>query len=615
MSPVSIIKVIFLQPKICNPLGIFTPIKLVSERQFWRRASILNRLKRKLLAQKACLALFTAFFGHAVSSEGDKNSPQHPQLLSYETLRSEKFIPDFSYAGYQNGEQRLPVAEGVVIDVAKFGALANDGQDDSAAIQRAFDAANKIEQPVIIRFEAGTYRITSVLRINRSDFVLQGQGAGAMGTELHFPRPLRHVDKSPSLDELRTYIRRLNKRQKEPDLNINEYFSEYSWSGGFIWIQAPDTRPAPYLEELDPSIEVLSTITSGVRGEDQFTVVDSSAIKAGQIIQLQWLNRAGQGSGILKAIYGENHALAGSHHWTFKERPLVRQTVRVRSIEGNRVTIADALLHDINNTVPAQAASWIGLVNIGIEDMHLSFPESPTFGHHLEEGYNGIYFTSAFDSWARNLKVTNADSALLSYNSANLTFENIVTDGTRTAHYAVHMGNVHNVIAKDLRVLNRVRHSLTFNTQSTKCVYQKAEVFVAPVLDQHAGANHQNLFDAVTLHAPVREQDGKKTIAIYDGSGAGYWQPGHGGYNTTWNLKILVSGGAHPGDKVALEGVDEGPMAIIVGIHGNREFELDYRPKPLISIVNTQVAEIPSLYDHQLSERMKASASVLSNSE
>lgn len=525
------------------------------------------------------------------------------------------FIPDFSYAGYQNGEQRLPVAEGVVIDVTKFGAIANDGQDDSAAIQRAFDAANKIEQPVIIRFEAGTYRITSVLRINRSNFVLQGQGAGATGTELHFPRPLRHVDSSPSLDELRTYIRRLDKRQKEPDLNINEYFSEYSWSGGFIWIQAPDTRPAPYLEEFDPSIEVLTAITSGVRGEDQFTVADSSAIKAGQIIQLQWLNRAGQGSGILKAIYGEHHALAGSHHWTFKERPLVRQTVRVRSIEGNRVTIADALLHDIDDTVPAQAAAWIGLVNIGIEDMHLSFPDSPTFGHHLEEGYNGIYFTSAFDSWARNLKVTNADSALLSYNSANLTFENIVTDGNRTAHYAVHMGNVHNVIAKDLRVLNRVRHSLTFNTQSTKCVYQKAEVFVAPVLDQHAGANHQNLFDAVILHAPVREQDGKKTIAVYDGSGAGYWQPGHGGYNTTWNLKILVSGGAHPGEKVALQGVDEGPMAIIVGIHGNREFELDYRPKPLISIVNTQVAEIPSLYDHQLSERMKASASAVSNSE
>jgi hypothetical protein len=113
----------------------------------------------------------------------------------------------------------------------------------------------------------------------------------------------------------------------------------------------------------------------------------------------------------------------------------------------------------------------------------------------------------------------------------------------------------------------------------------------------------------------VREKEGKKAIAIYDGSGAGYWQPGHGGYNTTWNLKILVSGGAHPGEVVALEGVDEGPMAIIVGIHGNREFEIDYRPAPLVSILNTKVKEIPSLYDHQLSERLRGLASPSSNNE
>ena len=575
----------------------------------------MTEFKYEKPAKRVAAALFAVLSGYASFAVADIKLEQGAPLMSYETLKSEVYIPDFSYSGYKNGVEEPPTADGIIIEVAKFGATPNDNQDDSAAIQRAFDAANKIEKPVIIRFESGTYRITTVLKINRSDFVLQGQGAGTMGTELHFPRPLRHVDRSTALDELRSYIRRLDKRQKEPDLNVDEYFSEYSWSGGFIWIQAPKTRPAPYLEEFDPPIHTLSEITSGVRGESQFTAADTSAIAAGQIIQLQWLNRAGQGSGILKAIYGKQHTLAGSHHWTFEDRPLVRQTVRVKSIEGNKVTIADALLHDIDDAVPAQVASWRGLVNVGIEDMHLSFPDSPSFGHHLEEGYNGIYFTSAFDSWARNLKITNADSALLSYNSANLTFENIVTDGNRTAHYAVHMGNVHNVIAKDLRVLNHVRHSLTFNTQSTKCVYQNAEVFVAPVLDQHAGANHQNLFDAVTVHAPARERNGKKAIAIYDGSGAGYWQPGHGGYNTTWNLKILVSGGAHPGEKVALEGVDEGPMAIIVGIHGNREFEIDYRPEPLISILNTKISDIPSLYDHQLSERLKTLASTANITE
>lgn len=575
----------------------------------------MNLSAPKTSLKQALVVFSIAFGGYTLADEGDKQELKNYPKLSYETLRDRMYIPDFSYAGYKNGVTEPPTAKGIIVEVAKFGASPNDGQDDSAAVQRAFDAASKIEKPVIIRFESGTYRITRILRIDRSDFVLQGQGAGAEGTELHFPRPLRHVDASTSLDELRTYIQRLNKRQKEPDLNIDEYFSEYSWSGGFIWVQAPDTRPAPYLEEFDPAVDVLSAITAGVRGKTQIEVTDPDNIKAGQIIQLQWLNRTGPDASILKAIYGEQHALAGSHHWTFKERPLVRQTVRVESITGDTVKLADALLHDINETLPAHAASWRGLVNIGIEDMHLSFPDSPSFGHHLEEGYNGIYFTSAFDSWARNLKVTNADSALLSYNSANLTFENIVTDGNRTAHYAVHMGNVHNVIAKDLRILNRVRHSLTFNTQSTKCVYHNAEIFIAPVLDQHAGANHQNLFDAVTVHAPAHKQDGKKVIAIYDGSGAGYWQPGHGGYNTTWNLKILVSGGAHPGDKVMLKGIDEGPMAIIVGIHGNRDFEIDYRPKPLISVLNTRVTEIPSLYDHQLSKRLNEVSSASKNTK
>jgi hypothetical protein len=278
----------------------------------------------------------------------------------------------------------------------------------------------------------------------------------------------------------------------------------------------------------------------------------------------------------------------------------------VTSVEGQKIILADVLLHNTDDSLPAQVALWDGLEQVGIEDLHLDFPHSPSFGHHLEEGYNGIYFTSAFDSWARNLKVTNADSALLTYNSANLTLENIVTDGDRLAHYAVHMGNVHNVLAKNLRVFNPVRHSLTFNTQSTKCVYHNAEVFTSPVLDQHAGANHQNLFDNVTVHAAAQQGDGTKAIALYDGSGAGYWQPGHGGYNTTWNLNVLVTGGARPDERVTLQGLDEGPMALIVGVHGNREFELDYRPKPLVSVINARINHIPSLYNYQLSQRINS---------
>ena len=597
-----------MHPKARCSIVLSTLIALVSADIQRDKELNLSRIEQKTLGKLIATALLIGSSRVSAAQEGhpqDINEDnQKRSELSLKTLMNGVFVPDFSYAGYQNGLTELPEADGIIIDVAKFGAEADDGKDDSAAVQRAFDAADKIAEPVIIRFDAGTYLITSILKIVRSDFVLQGQGAGVKGTKLHFPRPLRHIDTSSSLDELRAYIRQLNKRQREPELNIDEYFSEYSWSGGFIWVQPPNTRPAPYLEEFDSPIDVLSAIKAGMRGQREIVLSDARSVEVGQIVQLQWINRSGPDASILKSIYGSDYRLAGSHHWTFKERPLVRQTVRVENVDGDTVTLADELLHDVNEALPAQVAHWRGLVNIGIEDMHLSFPDSPSFGHHLEQGYNGIYFTGAFDSWARNLKVSNADSALLSYNSANLTFDNIVTDGSRTAHYAVHMGNVHNVIAKNLRVFNPVRHSLTFNTQSTKCVYHNAEVFIAPVLDQHAGANHQNLFDTVTVHAPAQNKGGKKVIPIYNGSGAGYWQPGHGGYNTTWNLKVLVSGGAHPGEKVILEGVDEGPMALVVGVHGNREFDLDYRPQPLLSVLNKTIPEAPSLYKYQLHKRL-----------
>ena len=527
-----------------------------------------------------------------------------PALLARETTRRANYLPDFSFAGYGNGLPALPEASGTVIRVDEFGASADDGMDDTKAVLAAISHANGIAGPVIVRFSVGRYIVSEVLRVERSDFVLQGAGSGPGGTMLHFPRPLKQVDRGTSLDELRQYLVKLDKREVDPARNLDDYFSEYSWSGGFIWIQKPGVRPAPYLVEYDPEIDKLADIEAGARGA-RTTVLSSTAdIDAGDIIQLQWINRTGREAGIIKSLYETEYKSAGSHHWSFSKRPLVRQTSRVLRVDGRTVLLADPLLHDANDTIPAQVAAWDGLQQVGIEDLALEFPDSPYFGHHMERGYNGIYFTSSFDSWARNIRITNADSGILSYNSANLTFRDVITDGVRLAHYAVHMGNVHNVLAENIAVMNPVLHSLSFNTQSTKCVFKNAEVFVDPVLDQHAGANHQNLFDNVTVHVQaVRSNDGP-AVGVFDGSGAGYWQPGHGGFNTTWNLRVLVTGGAYADEVVTVQGLDEGPMARIVGLHGNREFKLDYRPTPYVEMLNKPLASVPSLYDYQRDQRL-----------
>src|SRR3546814_11114437 len=80
---------------------------------------------------------------------------------------------------------------------------------------------------------------------------------------------------------------------------------------------------------------------------------------------------------------------------------------------------------------PAVIADWKHLSNFGIQNMRLQFPEAPAFGHHLEQGYNGIYMTGVFDGWISGLTIDRADSGILTDNAASLTISDITTTGDR----------------------------------------------------------------------------------------------------------------------------------------------------------------------------------------
>jgi hypothetical protein len=529
------------------------------------------------------------------------------QILTNAEIMAEERLPDFSYAGYNHGIGEIPTAKGKIIDVTKYGVTADDEIDDSKAMLEALDAAHKTRGPVVVKIPKGRVIISDILKIKRSDIVLRGAGSGAEGTDLHFPRPLQMIDKTDYLSEIREYLKKYDKRQRETDRNIDELFSEYSWTGGFIWVQKDGTRAAAYLEEKDPEIRVLANATSGRAGTRKVSVTNASQLSVGDVVELQWLNREGEDGPLLKEIYGtgDTGKKIGSHHWTFPDRPLVRQKTKVLDISGDIVTISDPLLHNITEAIPAQFAEWQHLTNVGIEDLHISFPNSPYFGHHLERGYNGIYLTSVFDGWIRDVTFLNADTGILSYNSANITISDITTNGDRQAHYSVHAGNVHNVLVENLTVNNAPIHSLSLNTQSTKCVFKNAVVNEAAVLDQHAGANHQNLFDNVTLNVDAKRDKSGPYYPVWDGSGAGYWQPGHGRFNTTWNLKVNVRSGADRDEVVTLRGLEEGPSARLVGISGNRKFDVAYVPTPYSERINISMEDVPSLYDYQLAKRTK----------
>ena len=119
-----------------------------------------------------------------------------PKILSDETL----YLPDWSTAGYAWGERDIPVLEPTLY-AKDFGVVADDGEDDSEALQAAFKAVHEAEGTVVLRLPAGKIILSEILYIERSNFVLQGAGDVEGGTVIYMPKALSEI---PDPDD--TYI-------------------------------------------------------------------------------------------------------------------------------------------------------------------------------------------------------------------------------------------------------------------------------------------------------------------------------------------------------------------------------------------------------------------------
>ncbi|WP_378181278.1 hypothetical protein [Aquimarina sp. SS2-1] len=544
---------------------------------------------------KIVLGLFTICCFSVISAQ---------QKLSIEDLANNKgpFIPDYSYAGYQLGEKEIKIPENIFILYAiDYGVVADDGKDDSKALLSVFKKAHEIKEPVLIQLPPGRIILSDILYFERSNIILNGYGIGDKGTEIFCPRPMMYLKNPDDLKELREYLVKLDKVQKEKENNVFLPFSQYAWSGGMLWTRVKGARVKSYLKEYDVMPNVLGVINKAQRGALTFSIATNTGLKEGDVVEIQWFNKEGKKGKILRELYGNIDLKIGSHHWNYPDLPLVRQQVKIEKISKNTVTIKSPLLLDVVPEYEVRIIAWNHLEEVGIQNFKITFPFSNRIAHHVEQGYNGIYLTRIFNSWVKNVVVENSDSGILTEAIANVTIKDIVTLGKKKAHYTVQMGGVHNVLVKNLSVHNDSMHPLSFNTFSTKSVYSDCEVFVNPILDQHSGVNHQNLFDNIKVHLDPLDTN---SYPLFMGGGAGYWKPSHASYNTFWNIRVNFLSRLALGGIIKLDGMNDGPNARVIGVLGNSKIEIDYGPNAYINFTNTTMKLIPSLYEYQLKERL-----------
>ena len=104
-----------------------------------------------------------------------------------------RFLHDFSYAGYHNGERPISELDGrptfdVVTD---FGADGTGKADATKAIQSAIDGAENKGGGVVL-LPAGLYRCDGVLTVDSSDVVIRGAGDTATRVFFTSSKGLRH---------------------------------------------------------------------------------------------------------------------------------------------------------------------------------------------------------------------------------------------------------------------------------------------------------------------------------------------------------------------------------------------------------------------------------------
>lgn len=461
-----------------------------------------------------------------------------------------------------------------------YGAIANDGKDDTLAFQRALRELQGSAEAVVLEIPPGEFELSDVLYLTRGHLVLQGAGSGR--TRLRFTRSLAEMKLPARIDKLRKYLRDNDKRVD------GLFFSEFSWTGGVIWSRLPTGDQIDF-DGLGPFLGTPVSALSGRRGTHQVTVSSTHGLKTGESYKIRWTNREGSNSSFLEHLYGGKPEAFFGRLTEDPERILVEQDATIETIEGNTLTITQPLLHDLRPEWQARLGEVAALEELGLEGFSLVFPAQDFAGHHKEAGFNALHLNDLRHSWVRDLVIENADSAILTDRSAHLTLRNIKVKG-RGGHYGIHCGSVYGMLSENFEIAPRFAHSVSFNTRCAGSVFHRGEISDGS-LDQHRGVNHQNLYDSIVAHESDRESQ------LFKHGGAKYWGPPHGAFNTFWNIEVRFADSAVSGSSVDLGTVSSTAPAYMRGLRSNSLAQLRYE-----NAMQLSKPTVKSLYESQRSK-------------
>lgn len=304
-------------------------------------------------------------------------------------------LPDFSFAGYRQGNAPLPNPP-VTRSVMDF---KQPGMSDTDVLQAAVGWANSQpleegdESYIVLSIPEGSFTLEERITINRSRVVLRGAGVGK--TVFDVPKSLTDIYGPDNTTETGGYV---------------------NW-GGFFTIKGTYSHGG-----------ALAIVTGTAnRGSPKLQVIDASQLKVGAYYDMWWTDT----NGTLLGFMFDNKA-------PFNERAIghrvVKYTTKIVGISRQTVTLERPLPYPIGPDIASIefVVGSFSVVESGVEGLTLRFKWELYAGHHCERGWNAVELEGVGDCWARDIEAVNPDSGILINRAASITVTGVTISYTKT---------------------------------------------------------------------------------------------------------------------------------------------------------------------------------------
>jgi hypothetical protein len=432
---------------------------------------------------------------------------------SGEKWSAESNLPDFSYAGYRCGEKEIPNPE-VTANVRDFGAVGDGVVDDTQAILSAIEATDH----GAVLLPAGRYKISGIIEITKSNLVLRG--AGPEETVFVFTKPLNDI------------------RPNWGATTGGRRTSNYSWSGGLVWIKGNDQAR-----------KVAKVTEAAARGSRRLKVSSVEGLKVGQRIEI--FQQDDEGKTLTHHLYSGDPGDLSKHRGA-----RVSMVNWVRAVESGAITLQRPLRWQMRpEWKPVVRSLKPTVEESGVENLGFEFPANPYRGHFTELGFNALSMSNVMNCWAQNLRIVNADSGIF-LGARFCTIRGVVIESQRkptrgdTGHHGIILGGTDNLFTQfDFRT--KFIHDLGLSANHAGNIFSDGKG-VDLAFDHHKRAPYENLFTNIDVGA------GKRVWKCGGGASLG---KNCGTRGTFWNVRAEQA--IQPPPK------SFGPPTLnLVGVHG-----------------------------------------------